>query len=441
MIVTEMTLLVKLLDVVGAVNINNLDAQLSAPMLLVREAEAGQSVVKYPAKDCQGGIKRMACRICVALFTMMVAVSALPGGAPLLPQATPQPAKAPATKPAQIVVETSPNAKVYLDDRYEGRASLQGRLVIGNPIPGKHNLRVSSAGKGAFQQEITVVAGKDMKIVATLASMPGAGSVRVRVNPRDGLKYVRIPPGTFMMGCSPGDSECFNDEKPSHQVTISKGFWIGQTEVTVGAYKRFVKAKGLQMPPEPDFMGRLLNPGWRSELMPIVDVTWDDAEAYCSWAGGRLLTEAEWEYAARAGSAAARYGDLDEIAWYADNSGRQRLDTTTIFKQDRDDYTDRLNENGIGMHEVGTKRANGFELFDMLGNEWEWVNDWYGENYFQSSPSQDPSGPANGTLRVLRGGSWFNLPRNVRASMRRWAYPGVKDTADTIRCGGGVFAR
>ena len=383
----------------------------------------------------------MACRICVALFSMMVAASALPGGAPLLPQVTPQPAKAPVTKPAQIVVETSPNAKVYLDDRYEGRASLQGRLVIGNPIPGKHNLRVSSAGKGAFQQEITVVAGKDMKIVATLAGMPGAGSVRVRVNPRDGLKYVRIPPGTFMMGCSPGDSECFNDEKPWHQVTISKGFWIGQTEVTVGAFKRFVKAKGLQMPPEPDFMGRLLNPGWSSELMPIVDVTWDDAQAYCSWAGGRLLTEAEWEYAARAGSAAARYGDLDEIAWYADNSGRQRLDTTTIFKQDRDNYTDRLNENAIGMHEVGKKRANGFELFDMLGNEWEWVNDWYGEDYFQSSPSQDPAGPANGTLRVLRGGSWFNLPRNVRASMRRWAYPGVKDTADTVRCGGEMFAR
>jgi formylglycine-generating enzyme required for sulfatase activity len=378
-------------------------------------------------------------RICILLFTFtFVAASALPAGAPLLPQVTPQPAKAPATKPAQIVVETSPNAEVYLDDQYTGRASPAGRLVIGNPKPGKHNLRVSLAGKRDFQGKITVVAGRDVKIVATLAKLPAAGSVRV--NRKDGLKYVWVPPGTFMMGCSPGDGECFDDEKPSHQVTISKGFWMGQTEVTVAAYRRFAAATGRPMPPEPDWMGRLLNPGWGGEAMPIVDVTWEDAQAYCGWAGGRLPTEAEWEYAARAGSTSARYGDLDEIAWYADNSGRQRLDTTTIFKEDRDNYTDRLNENGIGMHEVGKKRANEFGLFDMLGNEWEWVNDWYDEKYYQTSPSPDPAGPASGTARLLRGGCWFNLPRNVRVSMRRWGYPGVKDTADTLRCGGDVFA-
>ena len=195
-----------------------------------------------------------------------------------------------------------------------------------------------------------------------------------------------------MMGCSPGDNECYDDEKPPHQVTITKGFWLGQTEVTVGAYKRFAGATGRQMPPEPDFSGRPLNPGWGDEAMPIVDVTWDDAQAYCSWAGGRLPTEAEWEYAARAGSTAARYGDLDEIAWYADNSGRQRLDSARIWNEDQVNYGKRLNENGNGMHEVGQKRANGFGLYDMLGNVWEWVNDWYDENYYQNSPSQDPQG-------------------------------------------------
>jgi len=180
------------------------------------------------------------------------------------------------------------------------------------------------------------------------------------------------------------------------------------------------------MPPGPVLNGRPLNPGWADEAMPIVDVTWDDAQAYCRWAGGRLPTEAEWEYAARAGTTAARYGDLDEIAWYANNSGRQRMDDARISKEIQG--IKRLSENANGMHEVGKKRANGFGLYDILGNVWEWVNDWYDEKYYQSSPSQDPSGPASGQARVVRGGSWVNFfPRVVRVSYRAWALPGDKD--------------
>jgi formylglycine-generating enzyme required for sulfatase activity len=243
-----------------------------------------------------------------------------------------------------------------------------------------------------------------------------------------------------MMGCSPGDTECGDDEKPPHQVTITKGFWLGQTEVTVGAYKRFAGATGRQMPPEP-VEGRPLNPGWGDEGMPIVDVTWDEAYAYCSWAGGRLPTEAEWEYAARAGSTAARYGDLDEIAWYADNSGRQRLDSERILKEDQANYAKRVNENGNGIHEVGQKRANGFGLYDMLGNVFEWVSDWYNENYYKNSPSQDPRGPTSGTVRVLRGGSWDDFPRDVRVSNREvWQVYRENDLGDGFRCGGEVFA-
>jgi serine/threonine-protein kinase len=236
----------------------------------------------------------------------------------------------------------------------------------------------------------------------------------VKVNPKDGLKYVWIPPGAFKMGCSLGDKECFADEKPSHKVALTKGFWLGQTEVTVRAYKRFAEATGRRMPREPDIYGRPLNPRWSNQAMPIVDVRWDDAQAYCLWAGGRLPTEAEWEYAARAGTTEARYGPLDGIAWYDSNSGRQ-------------------------MHQVGEKRANGFGLYDMLGNVWEWVGDWYDDNYYRNSPSQDPAGPGRTGLHALRGGSWDANPMTVRVSVRSlFAGHAQFDSLSGFRCVGNV---
>ena len=265
----------------------------------------------------------------------------------------------------------------------------------------------------------------------------GAKKGEVRVNPTDRLNYVWIPSGSFQMGCSPGDNDCYDFEKPSHQVSITRGFWLGQIAVPIAAYKVFAGATGRQMPPEPNLNGRPLNPGWGDEAMPIVDVTWDDAQAYCKWAGGRLPTEAEWEYAARAGSTAARYGDPDEIAWYAGNSGRQRLDNETISKEeDQANFMKLLNENGNGMQEVGLKRANGLGLFDMLGNVWEWVNDWWDQDYYQTGPSQDPMGPRSGTHRIIRGGSWLGGPRDIRVSLRNRRSPGDRDFDLGFRCGG-----
>jgi len=290
-----------------------------------------------------------------------------------------------------------------------------------------------------------VYAQLDKEVTPKPAESPGAvkpAPGTVKANAKVGLKYVWIPPGTFMMGCSPGDNECRNAELPAHEVTITRGFWMGQTEVTVGAYKRFAGAAGRQMPPEPVLpSGRPLNPRWGDEAMPIVDVTWDDAQAYCGWAGGRLPTEAEYEYAARAGSTGPRYGDLDEIAWYVENSGREHIDidSARISKEDPANFWKRMEENGMSMHDVGQKRPNGFGLYDMLGNVWEWVGEGYGQNYYPSSPSEDLSRPAF-QARVLRGGSFELPPGGVRVSNRLRVSPGLRTFAFGFRCGGEVFA-
>jgi len=226
------------------------------------------------------------------------------------------------------------------------------------------------------------------------AALPKAGTTNV--HPKDGLAYAWIPPGTFTMGCSPGDGECFKDENPAHQVTITKGFWIGQTDVTQEAYQR---VKGA-------------NPShFRGPKLPVDSISWNEAKSYCEAAGMRLPTEAEWEYAARAGITAIRYGDIDQIAWYSGNSG-----STT--------------------HEVSRKEPNAWNLYDMLGNVWQWTADWYDAGTYARGDNRDPQGPPGGQVRVLRGGSFDNDTRNLRASFRSRVVPGSRDVSIGFRCAG-----
>jgi formylglycine-generating enzyme required for sulfatase activity len=254
------------------------------------------------------------------------------------------------------------------------------------------------------QENQTRERGQLQTTPATILSM-AAGTTKI--HPKDGLKYVWIPPGTFRMGCSAGDEECYSDETPEHSVTITRGFWLGQTPVTQVAYQRVRGGNPSH------FLGEQL-PGFQGEQLPVETVTWSQAKAYCEAVGGRLPTEAEWEYAARAGSDAPRYGDLDEIAWYSKNS-----DSKT--------------------HTVGLKQANQWRLYDMLGNVWEWVGDWYDEKYYAKSPSVDPTGPTSGQYRVVRGGSWYVGSRNLRSSYRGRYVPGLGGDSLGFRCAREVF--
>jgi formylglycine-generating enzyme required for sulfatase activity len=218
------------------------------------------------------------------------------------------------------------------------------------------------------------------------------------------------------MGCD--EPDCRADEKPAHEVTITKGFYLSQTEATVEAYSRFMAATGTPQPVEPAWKTRSMNPGWQMVKAPIVEVSWNDAAKYCEWAGGRLPSEAEWEYAARAGTTGAAYGDLDRIAWYANNSGEARIDSLNILNTDGNNYEDRIMTNGDGFHPVGLKAPNAFGLYDMIGNVWEWVNDYYNEKYYSSSAAEDPKGPREGTQHIGRGASYYMHPKRSTVTAR-----------------------
>ena len=255
----------------------------------------------------------------------------------------------------------------------------------------------------------------------------------LRVNAADGQHYAWIPPGSFTMGCLPMDNDCDDAEKPAHEVAITQGFWIGQTATTVGAYKQYSRKTSRPMPPSKDNEGRRLN---EDDRLPIVAMTWDEAKAFCAWAGMRLPTEAEWEYAARAGSTESRYADLNAIAWYADNSGTRHLDSAALSRGEQQNYSQRLLENGNGPHPVAQKQPNSWKLYDMLGNVWQWTADYYADGYYGQSPGSDPPGPSSGEWRVLRGGSWFNTAWDVRPVLRYARSPSNRNNDFGFRCAG-----
>ncbi len=280
----------------------------------------------------------------------------------------------------------------------------------------------------------------------------------VRVNPQDGERYVWIPPGDFQMGCSLDDKYCqeagaarYTNERPRHRVTISRGFWMGQTEVSIGAYRKFAGATQAKAPEELVLAApeRFRSPDFpQGDNYPVAYVTWEEAAQYCEWAGGRLPTEAEWEYSARAGSPAASYGNPIEIAWYADNSGRSKLNSAELWEKkalpNAADYFSLLRHNRNQAQPVGKKKSNAFGLYDMLGNVWEHCADWHDDKYYQVSEEKDPKGPPSGECpgygrsgsrcRAMRGGDFSAPPEGVRASLRNWMLPDHRFNNIGFRC-------
>ena len=227
---------------------------------------------------------------------------------------------------------------------------------------------------------------------------------------------VLIPPGTFDMGCSPSSQwGCASDENPVHSVTLTSAFYIGCYEVTQAQWTQIMGSNPSNFQ------------SWSAQVTasqvptrPVEQVSWNDVQGFLTTTGFRLPTEAEWEYAYRAGTPTAFHtmpgypnGTNDDtqvgaIAWYMSNSVTQT-------------------------RPVGGLAPNGFGLYDMSGNISEWCNDWFALKYYQSSPSTDPPGPASGSNRVLRGGYWFSSSEELRSSARDFVSPGYKSNSIGFR--------
>jgi formylglycine-generating enzyme len=202
---------------------------------------------------------------------------------------------------------------------------------------------------------------------------------------KDGESMVLIPAGYFTMGSPNGNGA--KDEHPAHQLWIS-AFYMDQYLVTFDQYDKFCDATGRQKPSDGYILSKGPSPKWGRGQRPVFNLTWKEADAYCKWAGGRLPTEAEWEKAARGGTESPYFwgkdaGPATKYAWYGENS---------LYKT----------------WPVGQLKPNPHGLYDIVGDLWEWVSDWYNSDYYAESPDRNPLGPEEGKLKVLRGGSFNN---------------------------------
>lgn len=290
-----------------------------------------------------------------------------------------------------------------------------------------------------------------------------------------GMQMVLIPAGEFLMGSEGGLAPWFPgyepqrlrdlaDEAPVHRVRLTRAFYMARHEVTVGQFRRFLQASG-HVPesvadgsggygynPRYDpattrrgdaFEGRDPRYSWQDpgfaqgDDHPVVNVTWNDAQALAAWLSRteqrryRLPTEAEWEYACRAGTRSHFHGGDDPASLAA---------TANVFDADAAVHWPAWRAFALPTHDgfaftapVGQFAPNAFGLHDMHGNVWEWTADWHDEHYYARSPVDDPPGPAEGTVKVRRGGSWHTWPLYARCAYRNWNSTDTRYTLVGIR--------
>ena len=276
------------------------------------------------------------------------------------------------------------------------------------------------------------------------------------------LKMVLIPAGEFKMGSGESaeataaflnktygenllKADDFKDEHPQHRVRITKPFYLGTYHVTRGQFRQFVEDSGYKADAEKgerpgawgwdtdkkDF-GFSAKYSWRNagfeqtDKHPVVNVSWNDTVAFCKWLSKkegktyRLPTEAEWEYACRAGTT-TRYYIGDDAETLAKVGNVANAAARTQFPDCK--YALKASDGYVFTAPVGKFKPNAFGLYDMHGNAWQWCADWYDAEYYAASPADDPTGPDSGNVRVLRGGSWISGPENTRSAIRNWFAP------------------
>ena len=279
----------------------------------------------------------------------------------------------------------------HLIQELKSPPSRSGRPPAVPPQPEVPAAETRSAGR----QRVSRSASRPLIEPPTVLQPGGASQAGEVITNTIGIRMLLIPAGEFLMGSPDSDSDALTHEKPQHRVKLTRPFYLGVCAVTQEEYERVMGKNPSRFQGDPQ--------------RPVETVSWNDAVEFCRRLSEnegkqyRLPTEAEWEYACRAGTTTKWcFGDsesqLGEYAWYDENSGG-----TT--------------------HPVGEKKPNAWGVYDMHGNVWEWCADWYEAGYYSASPADDPQCPSSGDVRVLRGGSWLIFPGGSRSAFRLGSAP------------------